>query len=285
VVNGGPHRYSGSQFALLTQHHKQHVVAPVLRDGLGAGLVVVDTFDTDTLGTFTRDIPRVDTQIATARRKAQLAIELCGVQLGLGSEGTFQPTGFGFGSWNAEVVLCVDADIGIEVVGRATSVGHHHHATVRSVADLVAFADRAAFPSHGLVVRPDDGDGPEPSKGLTSREELIDAFERAKMSSRDGLVFVESDLRAHMNPTRMRTIAAAAEDLVKRLATRCPRCETPGFGRERAITGLPCAMCAAPTRQPTAYEFQCVGCGYAEARSSVGADERADPAQCDVCNP
>ena len=53
MVNAEP-PYLHARFALLTQHGKEAAVAPPLREVLGARLDVVSTFDTDTLGTFTR---------------------------------------------------------------------------------------------------------------------------------------------------------------------------------------------------------------------------------------
>ena len=61
----GAHRssYAGRRIALLTQHGKERVVAPVLRRALGCNVELVSGYDTDRLGTFTRDIPREGTQI------------------------------------------------------------------------------------------------------------------------------------------------------------------------------------------------------------------------------
>ena len=108
-----PSPYQGARLALLTQHGKERVVAPRLRDVFGAELVVVRDFDTDTLGTFTRDVPREGTQLEAARRKAKLACELGGVFVGLGSEGAFVPGPFGFGTWNVELVVLLDEALGL----------------------------------------------------------------------------------------------------------------------------------------------------------------------------
>ncbi|MFM8364629.1 MAG: hypothetical protein ACKOAS_05690, partial [Verrucomicrobiota bacterium] len=107
-------RYTGASFALLTKHSKERVITPRFQEALGAGVLVVDSFDTDTLGTFTREVSRAGSQMEVARRKAELAIELSGLPLGLGSEGSFGPGPFGFVASNLEVIVMRDRDLGIE---------------------------------------------------------------------------------------------------------------------------------------------------------------------------
>jgi hypothetical protein len=267
-VNGHP--YASATFALLTQHAKEEVVAPALGDGLGARLEVVGDFDTDTLGTFTRDVARAGSQIEAARRKAAIAIERSGASLGLGSEGAFVSGPFGLGSWNVERIVLIDASRGIEVVGRAAAAGLHAYRAVATRAELESVAEWARFPGHGLVVRPDGADDPRVRKGIRDWSTLESAFDEARRLSAGGVAFVESDLRAHMHPTRMSVIAQAARDLVERLRTPCPGCRMPGFGSAEPVPGLPCAACGAPTRAPVAEEWRCVACGRREERPIAG---------------
>ena len=98
--------YAGRQVALLTQHGKERVIAPVLEAALGCRVERVARYDTDLLGTFTRDIPRAGTQLDAARRKARLGMELAGLPLGLASEGSFGPDPFtGMFPWNVEFLI------------------------------------------------------------------------------------------------------------------------------------------------------------------------------------
>lgn len=78
---------SGST-AFLTKHRKESLVAPILEPFLGVRLLHVDGFDTDALGTFTRDVKRVDSQLDTARKKARIGMDLGGTRMGIGSEGS-----------------------------------------------------------------------------------------------------------------------------------------------------------------------------------------------------
>jgi hypothetical protein len=277
--------FCDTRVAFLTQHGKERALAPLFLEELGARVEVVRGFDTDTLGTFTREVPREGTQLAAARRKAEIAIERSGLALGLGSEGAFVPGPFGLGSWNIEVLVYLDRARAIEVVGRAHAAGRHLHATVRTREELDAFAARAGFPSHALVIRPNDERDPRIAKGIAAAADLASAFERARGAAADGAVFVESELRAHLNPTRMATIEAAGRDLVARLRCACPACGTAGFGVARAVAGLPCGDCGAPTREAAADEFACVRCEHVEIRPRTDGPAEASPAVCDYCNP
>lgn len=273
--------YERERFMLLTQHGKERVLAPIMRERLGADLEVVGGFDTDTLGTFTREVPRVSSQLDAARRKASIALERSGGRIGLGSEGSFVPGPFGFGSWNIEVVVLLDRVRGIEVVGKAHGPGLHAHGLVRSVGELREFAARAGFPDHGLTIRPEGPGDPRLRKGIRDGHALEAAFAEAMRGSSDG-VFVESDLRAHQHPSRMETIARAGRDLAERLASACPGCGSPGFGHLGNLPGKPCSACGLPTDEARAESFGCVRCAHREERALAG---EADPSRCGHCNP
>ena len=82
-------RYPQQPVSLLTNHGKQRVIAPVLEQGLGCRICWVDGFDTDTLGSFSRETPRLTSALDTCRRKAEIGMGLAHASLGLASEGTF----------------------------------------------------------------------------------------------------------------------------------------------------------------------------------------------------
>lgn len=76
-------------------------------------------FDTDSLGTFTREVPREGSQLEAAREKARAGIDRSGLPFGLGSEGAFGPGPLGLSSVNLELVVLLDTRRGIEIVGRS----------------------------------------------------------------------------------------------------------------------------------------------------------------------
>lgn len=277
--------YRGRTAALLTQHGKERMVGPVLRSALGCRVQHVSGYDTDLLGTFTREIPRAGTQVEAARRKARIGMTLSGLPLGLASEGSFGPDPMmGMFPWNVEYLIWIDDEQALEVVGRAQGQAHFGHLLTGDWTEAESFARRWEFPAHQLVIRPDAEDDPRLRKGISSWPELESAFMTARLESVKGQVFLETDVRAHANPTRQRTIRAAAEDLAARLHSGCPACGAPGFWPVDRVPGLPCADCGAPTREAQADILACVKCTHRGTRERTD-QQYADPARCDYCNP
>jgi len=279
-------QYESQPVAFLTQHGKERVVGPILQDGLGCRVELVRGFDTDQLGTFTRDIPRAGTQLEAARAKAREGLRLSGRRLGLASEGSFGPDPMiGLFPWNLEMLIWIDEERDLEVVGvassRSTNDAHLSAVGWREVED---FAKRIGFPEHQLILRPCDQDDPRLRKGLADWSSLLAAFEWAGELSENGLVFVETDMRAHANPKRMAVIAEAAQDLVQKLRSTCPQCDVPGFARVELVSGRPCAVCFRPTATPIAWVYGCLKCPYRETRPQEGP-AYVSSAECPYCNP
>ncbi len=277
--------YAESRVALLTQHGKEGVIASVLDAALGCRVERVAGYDTDLLGTFTRDIPRAGMQLEAARKKARIGMQLSGLSFGLASEGSFGPDPFaGMFPWNVEFLIFLDDERGLEVVGVAQGAANFSHLLTDDWAAVEAFAKQAGFPAHHLVVRPEGEDDPRIRKGIAAWAELEAAFISALAESANGRVFVETDVRAHANPTRMDNIRLAAEDLVKKLSSFCPACGTPGFWIVERVVGLACADCGAPTRETRAEILGCLKCAHRETREQTDW-QSADPGRCDYCNP
>lgn len=278
-------RYRGQTAALLTQHGKEQIIAPLFATALGCRIERVDSYDTDQLGTFTRDIPRAGSQIEAARTKARLGMQLAGLGLGLASEGAFGSDPMsGMFSWNVELLLWIDDDLQLEVVGRAQGAANsaHTHASEFSAAET--FARQWNFPEHHLVLRPQGQDDPRVRKGISDWAQFEADFAWALEHASNGQVFLEIDVRAHTNPTRQAIIRLAAEDLLARLCSLCPACRAPGFWIVERVAGLPCEACGAPTQEARADVLGCLKCPHRETRERVGRYS-ADPSLCDHCNP
>lgn len=284
-ISPAAERYAGRRAALLTQHGKEQAIAAVLEPALGCRVERVAGYDTDLLGTFTRDIPRAGTQLEAARRKARLGMELSGLPLGLASEGSFGPDPFtGMFSWNLEMIVWIDDSLGIEVVGAASGKTNFAQRLAAHWAEAEAFARATGFPEHHLVVRPQAEADPRIRKGIADWDSLEEAFRWACTSAANGRAFLETDMRAHANPTRMENIRAAAEDLTRKLSSPCPACGVPGFWVIERVAGLPCAGCGAPTRETRAEVHGCLKCGHRLTRERTDR-AYADPGRCDYCNP
>ena len=279
-----PSRYHGSRVALLTRHGKGGVIAPVLEPELGCLIELVTGFDTDLLGTFTRETPRSGTQLAAARCKARKGMELAGRSQGIASEGSFGLDPYaGVVPWNVELLVWIDDEAGIEVVGIAQGEarsGHIHSGDWLEVAD---FAQREGFPEHQLVLRPDDESATRICKDIADWSTLKTCFDSCLAQSGSATVFVELDLRAFANPTRMKLIEQAAADLLQRLQSTCPVCVTPGFWISERRPGLPCAACRLPTPAYLSEVWTCVGCQHRRIAKRTDRSA-ADPALCAYCN-
>jgi len=264
--------------ALLTQHGKASALAG-LATRLGLPLLHTDAYDTDRLGTFTGDVPRHGPPIEAALTKARLATELTGARYGLGSEGSFGPDPYvGCTAWGLEIIVWFDSLTGQHVHAAAQGPRtNYRQQDVHHLDEVLAFAAAAGFPSHGLIIgRPGQ---PWFDKFLPDLNTLR---QRASQGLAQGRVWLETDMRAHRNPTRMEMIRAAADALAERLAYACPRCAAPGFGPTRLLPGARCETCGHLTSAARARLLACQACAHqAEEplRHSVPA------MQCDRCNP
>lgn len=277
--------YKNCEVALLTQHGKESVLAPTLKETIGCIVTRVEDYNTDLLGTFSRDIPRLDTQVETARKKARIGMNLSGLKLGLASEGSFGPDPFtGMFSWNVEVLIWIDKENELEIVAMSQGKTNLANTLVTSWEEAETFTGTTGFPQHYLMVRPKGQNDPRIRKGIANWADLQASFEWALDKSENGCVYIETDMRAHANPTRMDNIRLAAEELAKKLSSTCPACNAPGYWIIQRLAGLPCSRCGQPTRETRAEVYGCCKCTHRVtiARTDL---KYADPGRCDNCNP
>ena len=281
--------FSGAVAALGTRHGKERVIGPTLDAELGIRVEVVKDLDTDRFGTFTREIPREGTALETARSKARAAIEAHGsARFGLSSEGSFGPhPSVPFVPGGVEIVLLADRETGLELTGLDVTMETNFSSTcVASVDEASSFADQVSFPSHGLIVIAAPHEKPEPALGMTKGiVDLVDLAQAVEEALRvHGRAWLETDMRAHLNPTRMRSIQRAVQALARAAQSLCPACARPGYVPVERIGGLPCADCGEPTGKARAEVLACAGCGRREERPLSGAP-RATAFDCPLCNP
>ena len=208
-----------------------------------------------------------------------MAMDATGLPRGLASEASYGPLPSAGITGHEEILLFRDSERGIEVVEgyRSTEVPGSSHRVAR-IEDLPASV-LEDLPRQALIVRPESRlDGIV--KGITGPDELRAAV--ASASADTGVAIVEPDLRAHHNPTRQHVLVTLARTLAQRLATPCPSCGCPGFGRVDAEAGLPCRVCDAPTPLARNEIHACAACGHTERRPVAA---HADPRNCPDCNP
>ncbi|MBU3695874.1 DUF6671 family protein [Dechloromonas sp.] len=277
--------YADQKIALLTQHGKERVIAPTLEPHLGCEVTLVTGFDTDQLGTFTRDTPRPGTQREAARRKARIGMELSGLPIGLASEGSFGPDPMtGMFQWNIELLVLIDDRFNSEIVAVAQGPAQSGHLLTDDWSALEAFAREEDFPAHQMVIRPNNQHDSRIQKGIADWQQLRRCFDDCRAQSANGQVFIETDLRAFANPTRMQRIQEAAANLLDRLQSPCPVCQHPGFWVVEREAGLPCGACGTPTEIHRAEIRECPSCHHRERKPRLDLTI-ADPANCPRCNP
>lgn len=281
--------YDNRLAVLTTMHAKERVIGPILQNELGLLVKLAAGVNTDQFGTFSREIERLGSQLDAARAKIAAGFEcMPSARIGLASEGSFGPhPQMPFLAIGRELVLMVDQESEFELAGfDASPATNFGHIVARDHAAALAFAHRVGFPEHGVVVMGSRDEQPAPDLLLTKDIADVNALEVAVHNAieRCGAAFVETDMRAHRNPTRMAAIERATRDLVRRFHSRCPNCNHRGFDVTERIQGLPCAWCGEPTRVIMAEALNCLSCGHREERS-VTAATTADPGQCDGCNP
>lgn len=277
--------FKGRNLLIATKHEKEKVIAPILEKELGVKCFLVSDLDTDKLGTFTGEVERKDDPITTAREKCLMAMELANCDLAIASEGSFgaHPTIF-FAHADDEFLLFVDKKNDIEISARELSLETNFNGSeIKSEKELQEFAANSSFPSHGLILRKSKDDLGDIVKGITNDELLNKAF--YTLISKYGAAYVETDMRAMYNPTRMKVIEKAAYKLVDKIKSLCPKCETPGFGIMDRKEGLPCQQCHFPTRSTLSYSYSCQKCSYKKEEKYPNGKQTEDPMYCDICNP
>lgn len=225
---------TGPHILIATMHGKEAVLGPILA-ALGFQVLLPMGYDTDALGTFSGDVRRPGTAFEAALEKARRACDATGVARAVSSEGTYRPSQTLFpGARNAELLAFVDRENGFECVEYVTDTPTRfdkervppnvHAPEVRALLKMIGWPQTKV-----LVVPHDPGEGvvmPEwVFKGIGNERELAEAFEICAGYSTDGWVHLETDLRAHMNPSRMASIAMVGERLARRLVAQGYRSE------------------------------------------------------------
>ena len=272
-------------FSIATMHQKERVIGPLFFTTLGAVGRVPENLNTDLLGTFSGEIEREGNMLTVARKKCLMAMDLLGLNVGIASEGSFGPhPEFGFMPAAIECILFIDLKNDLEIHENiVTPETNFSRRMVNSEAELKEFASLSGFPAHGLIMRNGDGESDLIFKGLQNEEKLMDAFYTLKKEY--GTAFAETDMRAMYNPTRMKMISHCTQKLIKKIKSTCPDCNKPGFAVTDVITGLPCRLCAVPTRSVLAHVYLCSGCGCRKEIIFPENKQFEDPMYCDNCNP
>ncbi len=281
--------YHGACIILPTQHAKSIAIAPPFWEMLGASMLEYG-LDTDRLGTFSGEIERTGTALECARRKCEWAFERLGdkVEYCIASEGSFGPHPFiPLLPCNHEILYFIDRKRGFHLhMAHLTEKTNYQMKAVTSWDELQQFAHAVQFPSHALILRPHSREHAALIfKGIITLDALEHAFTECHKASTNGTVWVETDMRAHQNPSRMAAIGELAKQFAQRLATPCPHCAAAGWGKRNAVQGLPCEACDEPTHMIAHEIYGCTLCPHTEQHPRTDGLKTAPQMQCNRCNP
>ncbi|MCR9171600.1 MAG: hypothetical protein NXI10_03850 [bacterium] len=277
--------FSGRRLCIATKHGKEAVIGPIMESALEVEWLIPNDFDTDTLGTFTGEVERKGSPIDAAREKCIRAMEVTGCDLVVASEGSFgnHPALF-FVPADEEFLFLFDAKNNLEIVARHISTETNFGGEIiDDTVSLMLFAEKAKFPEHALIIKNSEKDWVYIKKGIQNEKELRSAFDECMRLHQS--VFVETDMRAMLNPSRMKVIEKATEKLIEKVHSECPNCKMPGFDVVTHQPGLPCANCSLPTRSTLQDVYCCTHCQFEQIEKFPRGKEQEDPMYCDFCNP
>lgn len=270
---------------IATKHGKEQVIGPILQETMGLTTWTPSDYDTDIFGNFTGETVRQHDPLTTARKKCLLALEKYNFDLGIASEGSFGPhPSLAFFPGDEEFLILIDKKNKLEIVIREVSTETNFSGSeLRNTDELQAFAESVLFPGHALIIKDKKYHFSEVRKGIDDWIELYTTFDY--FFHKYGKVYAETDMRAHLNPSRMKVIQKATDSLVQRMLSACPSCHFPGFSVREYKTGLPCQLCHEPTKSTLSHTSTCQYCGHSEVKYFPRGTMYEDPAYCDICNP
>jgi hypothetical protein len=278
-------QYENRKLLIVSMHHKERVIAPLFEKHLGVQCFTIDNLNTDLLGTFSGEIERESDALATAKRKCLMGMEMANCDLAVANEGSFGPhPSLFFVPADDELMLFYDKRNQLEITARELSTNTNFNgAEIKTMNELFDFATLVKFPSHALILKKGEFNYTEMVKGIKTMDQLeqtVDLF-----ISKFGSVWIETDMRAMHNPTRMSVIEIATKKLIEKVNSLCPNCKSPGFGITKFIDGLPCNLCSFPTKGVLSSLSECSLCHYVNENKFPLNKTFEDPMYCDRCNP
>jgi hypothetical protein len=277
--------FTERKIVIATKHSKEKVIAPLFEKHFNVQCFTDLNFDSDLFGTFSGEINREDDAVTTVRNKCLHAMKLTECNMGIASEGSFvRHPFFNFQMIDDELLIFIDHENNLEIIVREISVEtNFSNLTLKSIKELKPFLENIHFPSHGVIIRKEMNDFTGMEKGIQCYEKLESLVKL--YIKKWGKVYLETDMRANFNPRRMQLIEKLTMQLIEKIKSTCPRCQTPGFGITNTQEGLPCNQCGLPTKSILNYIYGCNKCQFMKSISSSTDKQFEDPMYCDYCNP
>lgn len=272
-------------------HQKGKVISGQLKRAVGIDLVTYDEINTDQLGTFSGEIERIGSPRDVVLKKALLGAPYSDCRFLMATEGSFGPHRLmPFLSVHHEIIIFYDRESEIPIFEEMT-FDHTNFGSLEthSLRDerLENFFKAARFGTHAVIVRPSQSKNKQQTiiKGIFDYPTFASAFTRCLKESKNRLVRIETDMRAHCNPTRMLAIRRLTRNLMERLASFCPRCSYPGWDITGSEKGLPCEECGQATSWVQKLAYECNRCGHTVKTKRTDGKTNAPSESCEICNP
>ncbi len=277
--------FENRNLLIVGKHKKETVIAPIFEKLLEVKCFTNTNFDTDEFGTFSGEIERESDPLSTVRNKCLAAMEFSKCNLAIASEGSFGPhPSIFFAKANEEFLIIIDKKNKLEIVVKELSTETNFNTSeIGNERELLDFATEVGFPSHGLILKNSKHNFSKIYKGIIDAKDLIKFYNELKLLSKT--VWIETDMRANYNPTRMKTIQKATLKLIEKINSLCPKCKTPGFGICKSIRGLPCDLCGFATNSLLMNVAICQKCHLEQEYKFPHGKEKENPMYCDFCNP
>ena len=275
--------YKNEQVLIGSKHEKERAISSIFENKIGCDLHV-STLDTDLFGTFTGEIPRVQSAYETCVLKAKAAAIADGFTLCIANEGSFGPhPSIPFSPSDHEIMVFLDLKNNWVIADQLlTPKTNYKMLTMTPNTNIDSFLESVRFPSHALVLQLNDSKEIL-AKGINDFAVLMDLI--SKGFSQGDELLLTTDMRAMMNPTRMMVLSTLAKKLASRILTECLICRAPGFGIVSTSGNLPCELCDGPSSLYALEVWTCIACDNIENKLRSDQLKKASATYCNYCNP
>ena len=270
------------EILLVSKHQKEIAIQAIFKQTFNSTLVVVNNVDTDVFGTFSGEIERKLSAKETVLQKCWAGLNWNpSFKFAIASEGSFgaHPSSV-FLPYNEEWLVIVDRESELAIFAKSgTSDTNFFSEEITEIIRLEKILDALSTTYFNLK----NIEGEIILKGCKDIFKLKkEALKQIKIK---GKVTLETDLRAMHNPLRMKNIEKAAQNLVEKLISTCPKCNHVGFSVEKSIAGLPCEICSFPSTYPKQHIKVCPNCQFEEIIAPLHRQKYLEAQYCQLCNP
>lgn len=268
------------KIVVASKHEKEKVIKPLFNSIYNCTFLSTE-IDTDLLGTFSGEIERILSPYETAIEKCRMAFKTTDADFAIASEGSFGPhPSLFFVPADEEFLLFISRDEKLIIWAKHISTETNFNKIENpNREELSDFLEKVQFLSHKVILK----SKARIEKGIDDLNVLYQLIQESELQNET--FSIETDMRAHCNPTRMKVIEETTIKLLEKLNSFCPSCETPGFSVQEVVKGLPCAQCGLKTESTLKHIKICTTCNHKEDIFYPRRIEAEDPMYCPFCNP